>query len=557
MGQVGQMGQMAEVAEAAEVLLAVLDYGMGNLRSVSKALELAAREFPELKVVVTGDPVEASRATGVVLPGVGAFGAAMANLERSGLDRVVREAIADGRPFLGICLGLQLLFDESAERFAEDTLPRGLGILPGRVRRFPAGLKVPQIGWNQLSLRSHLQLHPQPHLHPQLQSQLEPRKPGNPLWRGVQQGAYTYFVHSYYVEPQDPEVIAATSDYGIEFTAAVWRENLFALQFHPEKSSQVGLQMLRNFAAAVVRAAGASDFFLPAIDLRDGRCVRLVQGDPGRETRYSDDPVTVAKELARQGARRLHVVDLDGAFAGEPRQLELVAAIRRAVPEVRVELGGGLRTLEQIEAAFAAGVKDVIVGSALLSNEELVAEACRRHPGQVTAGVDVRDGRVAVSGWQEESSVAAVEAVRRAAALGVRRFILTDISQDGMLSGPNFGLIRGIAEAVAQDAADARPVTAVVGRPSPELEFVVSGGVRSAEDVRAAAALGLPVTGVIAGRALYDRRLTVGEALAAARRGLILRPEPARAGGEPVAGAAVAGEPVAGAEPAPQPEFRA
>jgi phosphoribosylformimino-5-aminoimidazole carboxamide ribonucleotide (ProFAR) isomerase len=109
----------------------------------------------------------------------------------------------------------------------------------------------------------------------------------------------------------------------------------------------------------------------------------------------------------------------------------------------------------------------------------------------------------------------------------VRRFIITDISQDGMLSGPNFGLIRGIAEAVAQDAADARPVTAVVGRPSPELEFVVSGGVRSAEDVRAAAALGLPVTGVIAGRALYDCRLTVGEALAAARRGLILRPEPA------------------------------
>lgn len=478
----------------AEVLLAILDYGMGNLRSVSKALELATRPFPELKVVVTSDPAVAGRAAGVVLPGVGAFGAAMANLERSGLDRVVREAIAGGSPFLGICLGLQLLFDGSEERFAEDTLPRGLGILPGRVRRFPAGLKVPQIGWNQLNLR--------------------PREPENPLWRGVHQGAYAYFVHSYYVDPQDQGVIAATSEYGIEFAAAVWWENLFAVQFHPEKSSGVGLQMLRNFAAAVERAAGAADFFLPAIDLRAGRCVRLVRGDPGRETRYADDPVEVAKELVRQGARRLHVVDLDGAFAGEPRQLQLVAAICRAVPDVRVELGGGLRTLEQIEAAFAAGVKDVIVGSALLSNEELVAEACRRHPGQVTAGVDVRDGRVAVSGWQEESTLTAAEAVRRAIALGVRRFIVTDISQDGTLAGPNLDLIREIAAAVCRDTAG-----------SLEFEVVVSGGVRGAEDIRAAAALGLPVAGVIAGRALYDRRLTVAEALAAARRGLILRPE--------------------------------
>ncbi|MBE3577170.1 MAG: 1-(5-phosphoribosyl)-5-[(5-phosphoribosylamino)methylideneamino]imidazole-4-carboxamide isomerase [Limnochordales bacterium] len=282
--------------------------------------------------------------------------------------------------------------------------------------------------------------------------------------------------------------------------------------------------MLRNFACAVGRAAGATDFFLPAIDLRHGRCVRLVQGDPGRETRYAEDPVEVARELVRQGARRLHVVDLDGAFAGEPRQLELVAGICRAVPEARVELGGGLRTLEQIEAAFAAGVKDVIVGSALLSNEALVAEACRRHPGQVTAGIDVRGGRVAVGGWQEESSVTAQEAVRRAAALGVRRFIVTDISQDGTLQGPNFKLIWEIAAA------------------GPGLEFVVSGGVRGAEDVRAAAAVGWPVTGVVVGRALYDRRLTVAEALAAARRGLILRPEPESpaAGPEPDPAAAAA-----------------
>lgn len=489
----------------AELLLAILDYGMGNLRSVSKALEVAARAHPAVKVAVTSDPVEAGRAAGVILPGVGAFGAAMANLEKSGLDRVVREVIADGRPFLGICLGLQLLFDESEEHFADDTLPRGLGILPGRVRRFPVGLKVPQIGWNQLNLRFR-----------------EPHQ--NPLWRGVPQGAYAYFVHSYYVDPQDPGVIAATSGYGIEFTAAVWQENLFAVQFHPEKSSQVGLEMLRNFACAVGRAAGATDFFLPAIDLRHGRCVRLVQGDPGRETRYAEDPVEVARELVRQGARRLHVVDLDGAFAGEPRQLELVAGICRAVPEARVELGGGLRTLEQIEAAFAAGVKDVIVGSALLSNEALVAEACRRHPGQVTAGIDVRGGRVAVGGWQEESSVTAQEAVRRAAALGVRRFIVTDISQDGTLQGPNFKLIWEIAAA------------------GPGLEFVVSGGVRGAEDVRAAAAVGWPVTGVVVGRALYDRRLTVAEALAAARRGLILRPEPESpaAGPEPDPAAAAA-----------------
>ncbi|HHV55551.1 MAG TPA: imidazole glycerol phosphate synthase subunit HisH [Firmicutes bacterium] len=534
-----------------ETVIAVLDYGMGNLRSVAKALERAAQDAAgdghlKPRILVTSDPAVARSADGIVLPGVGAFGAAMANLRDRGLDRVVREAISESRPFLGICLGLQLLFEESEERFgglrpeerlrpgawpaAEQEpglgrpgrgsqpkagqeqgqglqpgqgLPRGLSILQGRVRRFPPGLKVPQIGWNELKLIDAA---------------------ANPLWRGVPPGAYTYFVHSYYVDPEDPAVVAATAHYGVEFAAAVRRGNLFAVQFHPEKSSTVGLTMLRNFVWAVARSRKAADFVLPAVDLRGGRAVRLVQGDPARETRYADDPVAVARELVRQGARRLHVVDLDGALAGEPRQLELVARIAEAVRQearwqVRIELGGGLRTSDDVEAAFAAGVDDVILGSSLLADAGLVAELVRRHLGHVMAGIDVRAGRVAVRGWQEESGLEARAVVRRAVALGVRRFIVTDIGRDGTLAGPNLELVRELAEVAGEPTGPSE--TAGAGGPVP-LEFVVSGGVRDESDVEAAARLPW-AAGVVVGRALYDGRVSVGQALAAARRGLVAR----------------------------------
>ena len=206
-----------------EARVVILDYGMGNLRSVQKALERVG-----CPARVTAEPREVRDAHAVVLPGVGAFARAMEHLEAGGLADAVREAVAAGKPLLGICLGLQLLFEASEEtvgyRGPEGTLPRGLGLLGGTVRRFPAGLKVPQMGWNRLEI-------------------LQPE----PLFRGVPQGAYAYFLHSFYADPADPGVVAARAVYGVPFAAAVQREPLLAIQFHPEKSGHVGLRILANF----------------------------------------------------------------------------------------------------------------------------------------------------------------------------------------------------------------------------------------------------------------------------------------------------------------------
>lgn len=203
-------------------MIAIVDYGMGNLRSVQKALLHVGAD-----AVITSEPHVLQDAAGIVLPGVGAFARAMTHLRNLDLIEPVRRAVASGKPFLGICLGLQLLFETSEERFdASQQLPEGLGILPGRVVRFPEGVKVPQIGWNQLRF-------PKP----------------SRLFAGIPDGSYVYFVHSYYAVPRDPGVVTATADYGLEYCAAVETENVMAVQFHPEKSSQVGLAILRNFAA--------------------------------------------------------------------------------------------------------------------------------------------------------------------------------------------------------------------------------------------------------------------------------------------------------------------
>ncbi len=204
-------------------MIAIVDYGMGNLRSVEKGIARAGAS-----TLVTSDPDEILAARGVVLPGVGAFGACMENLARRGLIDTIRRVVDSGRPFLGICLGLQLLFEES-EEFGPVA---GLGILRGRVVRFAGprldGLKIPQMGWNRLRVR----------------------RPVAEL-AGLGEEPFVYFVHSYYVVPADPELVVASTDYGVEFAAAVAWKNVFACQFHPEKSQAVGLRLLENFVGRV------------------------------------------------------------------------------------------------------------------------------------------------------------------------------------------------------------------------------------------------------------------------------------------------------------------
>ena len=200
-------------------MIAIVDYGMGNLRSVQKAFE-----FVGASAVITDQPSEVVRAERVVLPGVGAFGDAMRNLKAAGLIDPIVKAISDGRPFLGICLGLQLMFSESEEMGHY----QGLDILPGRVVRFPDGERIPQIGWNQIHIRRD-----------------------TPLLAGVPDGAFFYFVHSYYVAPDRDSDAVATTDYGIDYTSIAGNGRAFGVQFHPEKSQDAGLKLLKNFAECV------------------------------------------------------------------------------------------------------------------------------------------------------------------------------------------------------------------------------------------------------------------------------------------------------------------
>ncbi|MEO7730147.1 MAG: imidazole glycerol phosphate synthase subunit HisH [Kofleriaceae bacterium] len=207
-------------------MIAVVDVCSGNLRSVERALAKVGGD-----VVVTRDADVVRRADKIVMPGQGAFGVFMRGLASRGLGDAVREAIASGRPYLGICLGMQVLFEGSEEQGPI----AGLGVIAGQVVRLVPGaphLKVPHIGWNQVALREHSGGHP------------------DPLLAGIAEGAYLYFDHSYHALPDDPALVMLDADHGVPITAAIRKDNLFACQFHPEKSQAVGLQLLRNFVAA-------------------------------------------------------------------------------------------------------------------------------------------------------------------------------------------------------------------------------------------------------------------------------------------------------------------
>lgn len=200
-------------------MIGIIDYDAGNIKSVEKALAYLGEE-----TVVSRDPEVLTKADKVILPGVGSFGEAMENLHKYGLIPVIKDMIKEGTPFLGICLGLQLLFESSEETPGV----AGLGILKGKIVRIPEGpgLKIPHMGWNSLNVRK-----------------------GAALFKGLEKEPYVYFVHSYYLQAKDPKIVAATAEYGVTIHASVEKENVFACQFHPEKSSKTGLAILKNFLA--------------------------------------------------------------------------------------------------------------------------------------------------------------------------------------------------------------------------------------------------------------------------------------------------------------------
>jgi phosphoribosylformimino-5-aminoimidazole carboxamide ribotide isomerase len=238
---------------------------------------------------------------------------------------------------------------------------------------------------------------------------------------------------------------------------------------------------------------------IPAVDIRGGRCVRLKQGDYARETVFDDDPAAAARRWQEAGAARLHVVDLDGAREGRPVNNDAVRAILQAV-SIPVQLGGGIRTIETIDSHLKAGIDRVVLGTAAVKDQTVLVNAVALFRDRVAAGVDAREGVVRTEGWLEAAETPLPQLVRRLGEIGVARIIYTDISSDGMLSGPNFQGIHALMEEAG-------------GLPSP-VSVIASGGVSSVEHIRRLKALG--VEGAIIGTALYTGALDLGEALAAA-----------------------------------------
>lgn len=239
---------------------------------------------------------------------------------------------------------------------------------------------------------------------------------------------------------------------------------------------------------------------IPAIDLKEGQCVRLKQGRMEDATVYDTDPVAQARRWAASGARWLHVVDLDGAFAGEPKNLPAISAILDAV-DLKVEVGGGIRDLERVRAYLKAGVGRVILGSAAVRNPELVSQAAEEFPGRIVAGIDAAAGRVAVQGWAEVTETEATDLARDMAARGACAIIYTDIGRDGMQTGPNTEATRQVARAAG-------------------IPVIASGGVSTLDHVRELlAARGDGVAGVVTGRAIYEGTLDLAAALRLAAEG--------------------------------------
>ncbi|MEP1471468.1 MAG: 1-(5-phosphoribosyl)-5-[(5-phosphoribosylamino)methylideneamino]imidazole-4-carboxamide isomerase [Halieaceae bacterium] len=233
---------------------------------------------------------------------------------------------------------------------------------------------------------------------------------------------------------------------------------------------------------------------IPAIDLKDGQCVRLRQGLMDDSTVFSDDPVAMAKRWVDAGCRRLHLVDLNGAFAGEPVNGDVVTAIAKAFPELPVQIGGGIRSLETIEHYVRAGVDFVIIGTKAVKEPAFVVEACKAFPGKVIVGLDARDGRVATDGWAEVTEVMAADLARQFEADGVAAIVYTDIARDGMMQGVN------VEQTVAMARASSIPV-------------IASGGITDINDIRALKAVAdLGICGAITGRAIYEGTLDVAEA---------------------------------------------
>ena len=410
-------------------MIAIVDYKAGNLTSVKNAFSAIGAE-----TVVTRDPETIARADRVVFPGVGAAKSAMDNLRSMGLADAVRRA-AETKPFLGICLGMQILFEHSEEDGGVDLL----GMIPGRVRRFPdvAGCKVPQIGWNQVN------------------------------------GATDYyFVHSYYAEV-GPCTVGTTDYAGVTFTSEVRKGDLLACQFHPEKSGKAGLRLLEGWLAGTAEPADGCGLksqltrrVIPCLDVRQGR---VTKGVKFKNNVDLGDPVEMAVAYSDGGADELVFYDITASAERRPIDIGMVESVAKAI-RIPFAVGGGISCLADMERVILAGAEKISVNSLAVRNPAIIAEGAAAFGRQcVVLGMDpVKSAKcpsgyeITTRGFREFTGMDAVEWAKRAAGLGAGEIVVNSVDADGTRQGFELELTRMIAEAVDV------PVVASGGAGAPE-----------------------------------------------------------------------------------------
>lgn len=401
------------------------------------------------------------KAEKVIFPGQGRAQQAKAELQRLGIWEILPDIKV---PFLGICLGMQLLFSRSEE---DDT--QCLNIITGEVKRFneDSGIKVPQMGWNSIIFTQK-----------------------DPLLSEVKSGSYFYLANSYYVQTE-PKYIFGLGRYDQEFAAIIKKDNFYGVQFHPEKSGETGMQLLKNFCESPSKliATSTSTEIIPAIDLIDGKCVRLNQGDYDQRTEYDSNPIQMAQEFEAQGASVIHVIDLDGAKEGRLCNEETVLKIAQSV-QIPVQTGGGIRSYDDAQMLLQNGVKRIILSTSALKNPELIEKLVENFGAdRIIISVDAKNGMVATDGWREVSTTPVDNFLEELKSLGITTIIFTDIEQDGMLSGPNFNSISKVQKS--------------------GLKVIVAGGVSSQEDVEKLKKMN--VNGVIIGKAIYEGHINLSD----------------------------------------------
>ena len=403
-------------------MIAIIDYDAGNIKSVEKALKYLGED-----AVITRDREEILSADKVILPGVGAFGDAMYNLKKYGLDEVLREVAKRQIPLLGICLGLQLLFERSDETPGVE----GLGILKGEILRIPdcPGLKIPHMGWNSLKLQND-----------------------GRLFKDLPEEPYVYFVHSYYLKATDESIVKATTEYSTHIHASVEQGNVFACQFHPEKSSKWGLKILEKFCRIVGGQTVFTKRIIPCLDVKNGR---VVKGVNFVDLKDAGDPVEIAKAYDKAGADELVFLDITASSDDRSTVVDMVRKVAECV-FIPFTVGGGIRTVDDFKALLREGADKISINSSAINRPELIREAAEKFGSQcVVVAIDAKrreDGsgwNIYKNGGRIDMGIDAVEWAKKVEALGAGEILLTSMDCDGTKAGYDLELTRTIAENVS------------------------------------------------------------------------------------------------------------